>query len=1404
MYKIGLDLGSTTIKAVVIDNDGKSVFTRYERHNAKIIETLFGILEDIKENIGTEESVSVGVTGSVGMGIAEKCGVPFVQEVVAATKAIKHKGLNVSTMIDIGGEDAKIVFFGKDGKSEELRMNGNCSGGTGAFIDQMSVILGEDIGRMNELAEKATKIYPIASRCGVFCKTDIQNLVAKGASKEDISASVFRAVVIQTIVTLAHGCDIKPPILMCGGPLTYIPALRNAYYEYLSLKSEDIILPEDSSLLPALGTAVGHDVEECRLNDITERIKERLSGNSIKASTLPPLFNDEKEQTAWRERVESKKITEVTLKEGYMEGYLGIDSGSTTTKVVVIDKNGSLIFSHYSPNSGKPVKAVSTALGILADRCIENGTMLNILSACSTGYGEDLIKAAFSLEHGIIETVAHFLAAKYIDPEVTFILDIGGQDMKAIYADNGVINRIEINEACSSGCGSFLETFAKSTGHTIEEFAKAACRAKSPCDLGTRCTVFMNSKVKQVLREGYTSADIAAGLAYSVIKNCLYKVLKVKNIATLGKHIVVQGGTMKNDAVVKALETLSGAKVSRSNIPELMGAYGCAIYALEHCCNDRTVENCRLPKHLVDNALFTSKTTNCRGCENSCLVTAYRFNGGKRYYSGNRCERVFNNAGEKRAAGENIYEYKYKRVFSTDGAKREKRQTIGIPRCLNIYEDYPFWDKLFREAGFNVELSGDSNYSKYEHDAKMVMSDNICFPAKVVHSHISELQKKGVDRIFFPFVVHNRQNGGENSYNCPIVTGYTEVIRNVHKLRVAYDSPTFSMKETKLFKKQCCHYLATIGVGKREAERAFEKAIEAVQEYEKDIAAKAAELLERSKAEGKTAILLAGRPYHSDPLIQHDIAGMIASLGVNVISEDIVRLHNESIDDVNFVSQWSYTNRILQAAKWCAAQGEEVQFVQMTSFGCGPDAFLTDAVRDILLKKGKTYTLLKLDDINNVGSMKLRVRSLIDSLMLAGKAKQRSLATVEEPQIPVYEEKHKERTIIIPYFTPFISPLLPAIMKHAGYKVENLPMSDEKSAEYGLMYANNEVCYPATLVVGDIIKGLKEGGYKADEVAVAMTQTGGQCRASNYLPLIKKALIDAGFSDTPVISVGFSSGIRNEQPGFKIDWLNIIPVALYSLLFSDSIAKMYYATAAREKEKGKALMLKEKYLNSAAELLGEGKRKALLPLISEAAREFNEACIDKETKKAGVVGEIYLKFNPFAHRHIIDRLADNGIEIAPPMLLDFFTQYFVNRKTKKAGMTEKGNVPEWIYTYIYRLFRKHVSYFNSACREFRFWSPFDDIFKTAERAEEIINMHTLFGEGWLLPAEIASYYKENIKNVISLQPFGCIANHIVVRGIEKRLKALFPQLNLLSLDFDGGVSDVNVTNRLLLFMDNMK
>ena len=1340
------------------------------------------------------------ITGSVGMGMSERHSIPFIQEVVAATKAIQQDYPQVASMIDIGGEDAKIVFF-EHGEAADLRMNGNCAGGTGAFIDQMAVILGTDVDELNRLALKAGRIYPIASRCGVFCKTDIQNLVARNVSREDIAASIFHAVAVQTVMTLAHGWDIKAPVLFCGGPLTFIPALRKAFAEYLHLREDEMVLPANGTLLPATGAALsrGEENETFKLSALIARLSE-ASAAADHPCGLKPVFSSAGDYAVWEKRISSHRIGRASLREGVQDVFLGIDSGSTTTKIVVIDSDGNLLFTYYKPNGGHAIETVANGLALLKDRCREQGAVLNIKGSCSTGYGEDLIKAAFQLDAGIVETIAHYVAAHYLDRDVSFILDIGGQDMKAIFVDNGIINRIEINEACSSGCGSFIETFANTLGYTARDFASAACRSARPCDLGSRCTVFMNSKVKQVLREGATVDDIAAGLAYSVVKNCLYRVLKLKDVSELGRHIVVQGGTMRNDAVVRALELLTGAEVIRCDIPELMGAFGCALYARRYGKREVSLDD------ILSQADYSTHELHCRGCNNQCQVFRYRFANGKDYYSGNRCEKVFTN-GAKEELGANAYHFKNDLLFGRAARQVEHPVlTLGISRSLNMYENFPFWHTLFTACGIQVCLSDDSDFKAYERSARMVMSDNICFPAKLVHAHVQNLMDRGVDRIFLPFVIFERKGNEQNSYNCPVVTGYSEVIKSVQGTGIPIDSPAISFKDPKLLYRQCLNYLKGLGVGEAVVKEAFARAMDEQEAFGHSLAEHDRHLLEESRRKGRRTVLLAGRPYHTDMLIQHKISDILAEMGIDVITDDIVRDQATQVEgDVHFLPQWSYPNRILKAAQWCAAQGSDVQFVEMTSFGCGPDAFLVDEVRDILIRSGKPFTLLKLDDINNVGSMKLRVRSLIESMKLSGE-RQVPPRKREEGGEAASVSYHDLRTkkILVPYFTPFISPLIPAFMRLAGYDVDNLPLSNMDSCEWGLKYANNEVCYPATLIVGDVVKAFKSGKYDPKQTIVAMTQTGGQCRASNYISLIKKALEEAGYPSVPVISLTFGSSLDSRQPSFRVNWVKMLPVALRTILYSDCISKFYYAAVVREKEAGQAARLRDRYLQEGEELILKYQTKDLLGRLSEAARQFNDICRELDCPKVGVVGEIFLKFNPFAQKNVIEWLTEQGIEVVPSVLADFFMQNFVNRKVRVESCIQQQFLPDFVYKLAYMMVGCQIEKFNKVGSEFRYFNPFKDIFEEADEAKKVISLNAQFGEGWLLPAEILSYARQGIYNVVSLQPFGCIANHIVSKGIEKRIKSVIPELNMLSLDFDSGVSDVNITNRLLLFIDHLK
>jgi len=1414
VLNLGMDIGSTTIKVVVTDDHGIVLFKDYRRHYADIEKVIGSVFDTLIKKTG-DQRVHFSLTGSAGMGVAERCGIGFIQEVVASCEVISSIYPDIRTLIDIGGEDAKMIFFSKK-MSPDIRMNGSCAGGTGSFIDQISSLLNIEVNELNQLAENSSLIYPIASRCGVFCKTDIQNLLSRNVCKEDIAASVFHAVSLQVITSLARGHDIEPKIFVCGGPFTFIPALRNAFAKELKIDAKEIVLSEHSEVIPAWGAAVNASKwgETKTISEYMRLIQQSISIKLIyNTNRLPSLFKNETELIEWQNSKKQFQFQTVDIsKTTTANCYIGIDSGSTTTKVVATDEAGRVFYHFYQRNNGNSLQTVAKGLDQLQSKAREANKHFTVLGSCVTGYGEDLVKAAFSIDAGMVETIAHYMAACRFNPKVSFILDIGGQDMKAAFIENGIIKRMEINEACSSGCGSFIETFAHSLNYTAAEFSQTAISSKNPCDLGTRCTVFMNSKVKQSLREGASIGDISAGLGYSVIKNCLNKVLKLKNFSELGDHIMVQGGTLRNTAVIRALELEIGKSVMITDYPELMGAYGAAIFARQEA--EKVTTN---PVKLADLSKpisYIEKVVLCKGCENQCTVTCYQFENTRRYFAGNKCEKVFCNTGEGSMKGRNLYAQKYNLLFERDNILSKRNLAIGIPRALGIYENYPFWHTLLSSSGFNVVLSDISTMKLYEKGLSTVMSDNICFPAKLANGHILNLIEKKVDRIFMPFVVYEGKEDDKsaNSYNCPIVTAYSEVIKSAvnpaEKYGIPLDAPSFTFKDKDLMKKACAEYLRSLSpaISKKEIDQAFTAAIKSQNDYEKTLMKRCKLVIESASEENRLVVLLAGHPYHTDTLIQHKIADVIADFGVDVITEDVVRggEHGHRVtlvsENVQSITQWAYTNRIMKAALWAAKAPDNVHYIELTSFGCGPDAFILDEVSDILRRNGKNATLLKVDDINNIGSTRLRIRSLIESL----KFKQGIDKVKDKRPIhtPPFEKKDRHRKILMPWFGDFYSPFIPAFFGLLGYEAENLPPSDQQSAEYGLKYSNNEICYPATLVVGDFIKALNSGKYKREEIALGITQTGGQCRATNYIALLKKAMMSDGFEDIPVISVSIGSGTINEQPGFKIRWSKVFESALSCMVYADCLSQFYYATAPREVEKGTAEILKNKYILLGIQALSENNAEKFYHLAEKAAEAFERINTRKTIPRIGIVGEIYVKYNNFGNKNVINWLVAQGIEPIVPPITKFFTDGFASQDARVAGYVSKRSIPKIFLNsaekYIFGIVRK----MKSISSKFPYYRPTGTPRQDAERAAKIINLNAQFGEGWSIPAEFAQFAESGINNVISLQPFGCIANHIVSKGIEKRIRQLYPSMNILSLDFDSGMSEVNIYNRLHFMVKN--
>jgi predicted CoA-substrate-specific enzyme activase len=1408
---VGIDIGSTTFKLVAVNEAGEIVFSDYRRHNTDIKQAARNTYEKMYHAIG-DCYMNVVLTGSVGMGYAEVIGAQFVQEVVAAAELIKNKYPQVHAFIDIGGEDSKMIFF-EEGKIPDIRMNGNCAGGTGAFIDQTAALLEIDTVELNRLAQSAKNIYPIASRCGVFSKTDIQNLASRNVSKNDIVASVFNAVAIQVVSSLSKGTDIHPHVFFCGGPFAFLPELKQAFINVLSLREEDCILPDNAELVPAWGCALmtrKNQWQDVRLTEIIYMIRFRKDNpfETNMSGRLPALFSSKEDFNQWRQNKLVHFVSRTSWdKLENTNCFLGVDSGSTTTKIVLLDEKGQIVFQDYSRNKGDSFNAFLDGLNRLKTEAETHGKDIRIAGSAATGYGENLLQAAFNLDHGVVETIAHFMAAQKVSPEVSFILDIGGQDMKAIYIENGSINHLEINEACSSGCGSFIENFANMLNYPVAEFADMSCFAKNPYDLGTRCTVFMNSKVKQAMREGASTDDIAAGFSYSVIKNCLFKVLKIKDVKELGDHIVVQGGTFKNLSVVRALELLTQKEVYFSDIPELMGAYGAALFAKEHA--SVAVEKGVTINELITSQEYTSVFNHCKGCENNCLVKTFQFSNGNTFYSGNNCEKIYSNKSDSFTKGVNQHTKKYLLLLNRPNiSKDEAKLRIGIPRALGIYENYPFWHALLNECGFLPVLSKPSTNKLYEKGIRSLMADNICFPAKLMHGHIMDLIENRVDRILYPYVVYERKEDkfSVNSYNCPVVTGYSDVIKSsietADHYNIPLDAPVISFNDRTLLKRACQNYLQSLGVKKSVISVAVSKAIKAQDEYMQILEKQSKDIVTSARENNRMLILLAGRPYHIDPFIQHKISDCIADMGIDIITENIVNSASDEIyKELHSISQWAYPNRIFKAAHFVANTNDNIHFVQLTSFGCGPDAFILDEVKEILNRKGKNLTILKIDDVNNIGSLRLRIRSVVESLKFGNQINRNKPFRTTT----VFTKKEQHRTILAPYFAEGYSELLPPLFKLMGYQLINLPGGDLEAAELGLKYANNEVCYPATIVIGSILKALQSGKYDLDKVAIGMTQTGGQCRASNYIALIKNALVNAGFEKVPVISVAFGSNSSNYQPGFELKWSKAIDLAFLGLLYSDCIAKLYYPSIAREKQKGTAKALRKKYIDSCIPYIESRNKKGLYALLEEAIDAFTEIINPVENIPViGIVGEIYVKYNSFSHKHVLDWLSEQGIEVVAPSMYNFFINSFVNQHINHKLNIKRTSVPVFVTDLIYKLVSSYTKKFDRICNRFKYYRPFADIFHDVKLASEIISPAANFGEGWLIPAEIASFARNGINNVISLQPFGCIANHVISKGIEKRIKKIYPKMNLLSLDFDGGTSDANIFNRLHFMIENCK
>ena len=1669
--RVGLDIGSTTVKAVVLDQSdslGDTLFSDYRRHHANVRATVAGLLVDIHKKLVDlgrgDEPIRLSITGSGGLALADNLHVPFIQEVIAETEAIDKEYPQADVIIELGGEDAKITYLKP---TPEQRMNGSCAGGTGAFIDQMSTLLDTDAAGLNEMAKSYENLYPIASRCGVFAKTDLQPLINDGAAKPDLAASIFTAVATQTIAGLASGRPIHGTVIFLGGPLFFMSELRAAFQRALEGKVDEFIVPTDAHLYVAYGSALqadtdsddqGHHFEAYTCDEILKRLDE-LKNLPSNTPTMPPLFPTEADREDFNMSHHKEHIHIGTLEGAHGPHFLGIDAGSTTIKATLVNDDREIVWSSYANNEGSPLTAAINIVKKIQSELPEGAW---IARSCATGYGEGLITTGLHLDEGVVETMAHYRGAEMVSPGVTAVIDIGGQDMKYLAITDGVIDSIAVNEACSSGCGSFLQTFAMSMGLTIQEFTQKALASTHPVDLGSRCTVFMNSSVKQAQKEGASIEDIAAGLCYSVVRNALYKVIKLRDSGELGDTVVVQGGTFLNDAVLRAFELLTEREVTRPNIAGLMGAFGAALTARMHYediadddnahvgADGRSVDAAAAEesaagdepnaaahageivvdgvRHTVSSILtgealnemsMTTERDVCKLCQNHCKLTITTFSDGSRFVTGNRCERG-GDAKKKRSDRPNLYDYKYKRCFAyrrlTD--KNATRGEIGIPRALNMYENYPFWFTLLTSLGFKVMISGRSSHELFETGIESIASENICYPAKLVHGHIKWLLNKGMKTIFYPCVSYedNLVPNTDNHYNCPVVANYPLVVgANMPELRdpdVRYMHPYFNLANHELMVDRIVEEFAWASVSREEAETAVKAAYAEDKVFKHDVQQEGLKALAYMKEHDCRGIVLAGRPYHIDPEINHGIPETICALGMVVLSEDsICELQpGEKLDLTDFLSegeedprkknangfrhvddrkvtvnrmplrvtnQWAYHSRLYAAAHFVASY-PGLELVQLNSFGCGLDAITTDQVAEILADKADVYTLLKIDEVSNLGAAKIRLRSLkaaveereankarmakaalatsdesgsaesdaprnaahaaaqaaarkaqeqaesdlataqaalaeaqaavaaaeakvkaadrpvdaadagsdaaapanapkstgfrktgskaptpgrqvlFDATMAANpkltkamrdaskRAAKRDIADVRLAALGdgttndaanaksksaksksghnnatmsryAHREKFvkdmkKDYTIVAPQMSPIHFSLVESVIRSGGYKFDILKHASREDVETGLKYVNNDACYPAIMVIGQLIDAILEGKYNPDKVCLAITQTGGMCRATNYFGLIRKALIDAGYPQIPVIAIS-TQGLE-DNPGFKVT-----PALLHrtvkALILGDLLMKCLYRVRPYEVEKGAANRLYEQWdviVREALEHHGFSKTAAKTPwlkrrylpypvLAREIVKSFDALPLKDVPRKVrvGVVGEILVKYQPDANNHVVDVIESQDCEAVVPGIMEFMTTrpYITDWNEKYLGTG--GNKT------LYALMRWSLDRYNAPIKaaiatshgKFKQDDPMPEL---VEKAAEVTSIGVQAGEGWLLTAEILELIEQGCPNVICAQPFACLPNHVTGRGMFGKIRRLHPEANIVSIDYDPGASEANQLNRIKLMI----
>ena len=1214
---------------------------------------------------------------------------------------------------------------------------------------------------------------------------------------------------------LLNGRPIRGTVAFLGGPLNYLSELRARFIETLKLTDDHIIIPEEAHLLVAKGAALDSvNTKPVSVEKLKSKITVLKNSHDNTTNPLAPLFKTNTEYEEFKQRHEKDKVKKGDLATYEGDVFVGIDAGSTTTKLVAIDREGTLLYSLYGSNEGNPLHSVIKMLkkfyAVLPSKAV-------VRYSGVTGYGEKLIQTALNVDLNEIETIAHYTAAKEFMPNVTSIVDIGGQDMKYIKMKNGAIDNIMLNEACSSGCGSFIETFAKSLNLTIEEFVNSALEARRPVDLGSRCTVFMNSKIKQAQKEGYTVGDISSGLSYSVIKNAIQKVMKVRDVKTLGAHIVVQGGTFYNDAVLRAFELIVGRNVVRPDIAGLMGAYGAALLSKEQyeANMDMEYHSTLLKNDELDKLEITTSHVRCNGCENHCLLTINKFSNGSKYISGNRCEKGAGNLSEIKNLP-NVMKYKYERLFNYTPLSEEEatRGTIGIPRVLNMYEDYPFWFTFLTNLGFRVIISEKSNRKTYEKGMESMPSESVCFPAKLSHGHIISLLKQGINTIFYPCVPYSRKeyDKADNHYNCPIVISYSEVLKNnVEELKdknVKFLNPFLpfdpkTLTEAILDLPEFKEY----NFNKKEVLEAAKKAEAEYQNYKNDIRNKGEETLKYINDNHLHGIVLAGRPYHTDPEINHGIDTLITSLGLCVLTEDSVSHLTEAKRPLRVVDQWVYHARLYAAADF-VGKTDNLELVQLNSFGCGVDAVTTDQVEEILSSYGKMYTLIKIDEINNLGAVRIRIRSLLASMKKRENLEQTHENGDYECKKKIFtKDMKKDYTILIPQMAPIHFELLESAVRASGYNVELLRECTDHTVETGLKYVNNDACYPSILTTGQMIEALQSGKYDLNKTALIMSQTGGGCRATNYIGFIRKALKDAGFENVPVIS--FNVVGMEKMPGFKIT-VPLVERLLKMVVYADLLQKMLTKNRAYEVNKGETQKLFDEWMEKCKKLLEKSSLKEFKQSIYDIVNDFENIKLDTsiEKPKVGIVGEVLIKYHPFGNNFVANKLEEEGAEVILPDFMGF-VKFIATHKITFNQLIKTDKMKAKIFKTAIKLIDilekdERIALANS---KKGYLQPCN-IWELEDKVKDVLSIGNQTGEGWFLTAEMIEYIEHGIPNIVCVQPFACLPNHVVGKGVIKTIRNKFPDANIAPIDYDPGASEANQTNRIKLLMtvakDNLK